>query len=361
MRTSECAGMPRKYVSMAPGFGIIYESTGWSSPEPNWYIYHSDHLGSSAFLTDAAGDPTQHLQYMPFGENFIEQRSITSYYTPYTFSAKERDTETGYSYFGARYYDADISVWLSVDPMADKAPGWTPYRYCWQNPSNITDPFGLFEDDYYINLDGTIYVERTDDGFDRFFIRENSDGPPNSGQLIAQYDKNDAGLIHLKEGLSYSSETTCFGFSVKKANTDRLYIKGDALAALIGSIAYSNVTDLMVTGFSKRNGGSAAPSKTHFFGIVGDLRYLRKDQTGGSVLLGSKDLDEDRQNSLNEAIYLYGWKKLVSENYTSPTTKKTTRLNRAIHYSKSRHNDHLHIGEFYPNTITILPTFIVKQ
>jgi hypothetical protein len=34
---------------------------------------------------------------MPFGETFVEQRSTTSFYTPYTFSAKERDTETGYS------------------------------------------------------------------------------------------------------------------------------------------------------------------------------------------------------------------------------------------------------------------------
>jgi hypothetical protein len=41
MRAAECAGMTRKYVSMAHVFGIIYETTGWSSPEPNWYIYHS--------------------------------------------------------------------------------------------------------------------------------------------------------------------------------------------------------------------------------------------------------------------------------------------------------------------------------
>jgi RHS repeat-associated protein len=113
-----------------------------TDPEPNWYIYHSDHLGSSAFLTDASGDPTQHLQYMPFGETFVEQRSITSYYTPYTFSAKERDTETGYSYFGARYYDADISVWLSVDPMADKYPSMSAYIYCAGNPVKLIDPDG---------------------------------------------------------------------------------------------------------------------------------------------------------------------------------------------------------------------------
>ena len=36
------------------------------------------------------------------------------------FTAKELDNETNYTYFGARYYDADLSIWLSVDPMSDK-------------------------------------------------------------------------------------------------------------------------------------------------------------------------------------------------------------------------------------------------
>ncbi|HRZ43045.1 MAG TPA: RHS repeat-associated core domain-containing protein, partial [Bacteroidales bacterium] len=92
---------------------------------------------------DANGDPTQHLQYLPFGENYIEQRVTTDYYTPYTFSAKERDMETGYSYFGARYYDPNVSVWLSVDPMADGYPEITPYLYCHLNPMVFIDPNGM--------------------------------------------------------------------------------------------------------------------------------------------------------------------------------------------------------------------------
>jgi RHS repeat-associated protein len=115
---------------------------GEDNPEDNWYIYHSDHLGSSSFLTDAAGNPTQHLQYLPFGENYIEQRATTDYYTPYIFSAKERDPETGYSYFGARYYDPNVSVWLSVDPMADKYPSMSAYMYCIGNPLILSDPDG---------------------------------------------------------------------------------------------------------------------------------------------------------------------------------------------------------------------------
>ena len=37
----------------------------------------------------------------------------------YSFSAKERDSETGLSYFGSRYYSSDLSIWLSVDPMGE--------------------------------------------------------------------------------------------------------------------------------------------------------------------------------------------------------------------------------------------------
>ena len=36
----------------------------------------------------------------------------------FTFSAKEKDFETGLSHFGSRYYSSDLGVWLSVDPMS---------------------------------------------------------------------------------------------------------------------------------------------------------------------------------------------------------------------------------------------------
>ena len=60
----------------------------------------------------------------------------------YTFSAKEKDSETGLSYFGSRYYSSDLSVWLSVDPMAAKYPSLSPYVYCADNPVRCVDPNG---------------------------------------------------------------------------------------------------------------------------------------------------------------------------------------------------------------------------
>ena len=60
----------------------------------------------------------------------------------FTFSAKERDPETGLSYFGSRYYSSDLSIWLSVDPMSDKYPSFSPYVYCANNPVRCVDPDG---------------------------------------------------------------------------------------------------------------------------------------------------------------------------------------------------------------------------
>jgi len=116
------------------------ESEGQS--EEDLYFYHPDHLGSSSFISDASGEPSQHMEYLPFGELFIEERN--SWNTPYKFSAKELDDETGYSYFGARYYDPNISIWLSVDPESDKYPDLSPYLYCAGNPIIFKDPDGNY-------------------------------------------------------------------------------------------------------------------------------------------------------------------------------------------------------------------------
>ena len=70
----------------------------------------------------------------------------------YTFSAKEKDVETGLSYFGSRYYSSDLSIWLSVDPMASKYPSLSPYVYCADNPVKLVDPNG---EDWYIPENGS--------------------------------------------------------------------------------------------------------------------------------------------------------------------------------------------------------------
>ena len=61
---------------------------------------------------------------------------------PYLFNGKELDTETGLYYYGARYYDPRVSLWLNVDPLAEKYPNISPYTYVANNPINAIDPDG---------------------------------------------------------------------------------------------------------------------------------------------------------------------------------------------------------------------------
>jgi RHS repeat-associated protein len=75
----------------------------------------------------------------------MAEQNATGWSTPYKFTGKELDDITGLYYFGARYYDPRISLWMSVDPMAEKYPGWSAYRYGFNNPISYIDQFGLFE------------------------------------------------------------------------------------------------------------------------------------------------------------------------------------------------------------------------
>ena len=76
-------------------------------------------------------------------QNWIKYNTETPPKYPQSFTGKERDSETGFSYFGARYYDSDVLTgWLSVDPLADKYPSLSPYAYCAWNPVKLVDPDG---------------------------------------------------------------------------------------------------------------------------------------------------------------------------------------------------------------------------
>jgi len=98
-------------------------------------------LGSANWITDAAGRPIQYLHYAPFGELIADTR-LTNYRERFKFTGKERDEESGYDYFGARYYWSLLMHWLSVDPLADKYPGISPYAYAAWNPVKYVDPDG---------------------------------------------------------------------------------------------------------------------------------------------------------------------------------------------------------------------------
>ena len=113
------------------------------SYEKMQFYYHPDHLGSSSYITNLEGEVVQHIEYVPFGEVFVEERN-NIWNTPYLFNAKEFDEETGLYYYGARYYDPRLSLWVSVDKSAIVAPGYSPYTFCKNNPNIMVDSNGYF-------------------------------------------------------------------------------------------------------------------------------------------------------------------------------------------------------------------------
>ncbi|MEZ4909208.1 MAG: RHS repeat-associated core domain-containing protein, partial [Saprospiraceae bacterium] len=88
-------------------------------------------------------------EYTAFGETFADWRTET-YDTPYRFTGKEQDSETGLYYYGARYYDPRLGRFLSVDPLAEKYGAWSPYAYTFDNPLKFNDPDGSAPEDFVL-------------------------------------------------------------------------------------------------------------------------------------------------------------------------------------------------------------------
>jgi RHS repeat-associated protein len=116
---------------------------------PRVHYYFSDHLGSASVVTDSSGAIQKESDYYPFGgEMVITGSDINNY----KFTAKERDSETGLDYFGARYYGSSLGRFMTPDWAAK--PVTVPYAhfgnpqslnlysYVVNNPTTTADPDG---------------------------------------------------------------------------------------------------------------------------------------------------------------------------------------------------------------------------
>jgi RHS repeat-associated protein len=109
------------------------------------YFYHPDHLGSSNLVTDETGSVVEGTEFYPFGRPRYEEKA--GFDSAYKYTGKELDRESDLMYYEARYYDAAIGRFTSVDPLAyyleGKASDPTPYEYAANNPVVYHDPKGL--------------------------------------------------------------------------------------------------------------------------------------------------------------------------------------------------------------------------
>jgi len=139
---------------MAPGLSATYDADGSGKTEGSLYFHLSDWLGTRRQQTDYAGNPLLNFTGLPYGDGLTTipvSNTDAADATEHHFTGKERDSESGNDYFGARYYASSMGRWLSPDP---KQPNikflfnpqkWNKYNYVLDNPLTNVDPDGQEE------------------------------------------------------------------------------------------------------------------------------------------------------------------------------------------------------------------------
>jgi RHS repeat-associated protein len=105
-----------------------------------------DYGNTSAYLDYYDPDVMQSTDYEPFGMPLVGRQYVASDVYRYSFNGKENDDEWNgrgnMLDFGARVHDPRLGRFLSLDPLAGKYAGWSPYVFVMDNPIHLMDPDG---------------------------------------------------------------------------------------------------------------------------------------------------------------------------------------------------------------------------
>ena len=104
------------------------------------HYLHADRRGSLRLVSDAAGAVLNSTDYDAYG-NF--ETRIETVATPYGFTGREHDPESGLFYYRARTYDPATGRFLQEDPIGFVSGDLNLYRYVFNNPLVFRDPMGL--------------------------------------------------------------------------------------------------------------------------------------------------------------------------------------------------------------------------
>ena len=136
-------GSPATAASAGGVGGLLATFATKSSPATvgtETHYFHYDANGNVTETVDSNGDLTASYEYGPFGELVSESGAYTD--NTYKFSTKPQDEETGYYYYGFRYYSTNLGRWISRDPIGEFG-GINVYVIVENNSINWIDKLGL--------------------------------------------------------------------------------------------------------------------------------------------------------------------------------------------------------------------------
>ena len=219
------------------GYGYIPNDT----TKEETFFYHSDHLGSTSYITDEHANITQYDAYLPYGELLVDEHS-SSEDLPYKFNGKQFDEETGLYYYGARYLNPMASIWYGVDRFKEKYPHLSGFNACASNPLFFRDLNGdslwivnkqtniLYEDHKLYNKDGSLYS-----GEIKGFLKEAKEaidiisGTDSGSNVLEEFQKSEKNIfIHkiYKENHFTASSTTRASLLMVPSNSKYSSIAG---------------------------------------------------------------------------------------------------------------------------------------
>ncbi|HMN14520.1 MAG TPA: RHS repeat-associated core domain-containing protein, partial [Bellilinea sp.] len=122
------------------------------------YFYHNDPAGTPLAMTDASGAVVWKADYKPFGEEHSTSGAAAN---DRRFVGKEKDEETGLSYFGARYEDAKTGRFIAPDSVraVDANSNKTNEKMLLDPQRLNTYAYGLNNPYRFIDPDGNIPID----------------------------------------------------------------------------------------------------------------------------------------------------------------------------------------------------------
>ena len=275
---------------------LIYTAEGRVVPVNDtafeYQYYLKDHLGNTRVMLSQTGLVLQKSSYYPYGM-LMDGLNTINYFdneNHYLYNGKELQTDFGLEWYdyGARFYDAGLGRWYVVDPKADAAPGWTPYRYGLNNPINFTDPTGMLESTH------------TDE----------------DGNVLAVYDDGDNGVYkHAGKGdeaaksvdKNYSEDNTSAGGENMGESLHSLSFADQSLYNETGEVQAADIKiDFGSTELTGKVQGilDADPSLKEYAGKAGSNGDwdLKSNTSNGSKLFGKYASPRDAGNFAAGAV-----------------------------------------------------------
>src|SRR5690606_1204906 len=202
---------------------------------------------------------TEHNQSKYYIDPYPTQ-NMDSYNNPYKFNGKEMDRETGMYYYGARYYDPRISIFISIDPLAEEFPNYGGYVYTMNNPINLIDPTGMAPEDTDPpggkESQELSFKERIALGILRIIDGIGALGSVVNGEEPASLEHN---LSYVDEGMMYIADQSLFIYGVNQIN--RIPSKRSSSVRYSKNRSTSNIAKLVKTTSPNSSRGAVRAAK----------------------------------------------------------------------------------------------------